>query len=1763
MTTPSSRESRISALPADMQALLRARMSGQAVVADPHAIRPADRTGELPASFAQRRLWFLAEYNPGGVEYNSGLALRLTGALDTGALERAVARVVARHEALRTTFDAVDGRVVQIVHPVLEVPVEQAELPAGEDADTFLRARLLTPFDLRKGPLLRVLLLRLGADRHALLLSMHHIVSDGRSLDVLTGELATCYAAELDGFEPSLPPLPVQYADFAAWQRDRLADDTGPGEGLAYWKERLAGLEPLELPCDRPRPSVRTGTGAVHTFAVPAATATGLARLGREHGASLFMLLTAATQLLLGRWSGQRDVALGTVTAGRDRPELEDLVGFFVHTLVLRADVDGAATVGDFLAATRTTVLEAFDHQEVPFDRVVDAVAPERDPGRMPLVQAMVVLQGATGPAPVFPGLEAEPLSVSRDSLPFDLMFEFEEAADGTLVGAVEYSTDLYDAGTVARMATHWRELATGLATSDPDQPLRNLSMLSPAEHAEALTAAHGPTTHTPPTTVTAAFATHVAQTPHTIALHTSTGTLTYAELDTRAEHLARALAERGITTESRVALHLNRSADLITAILAILKTGGTYIPLHPANPENRTRDILTRSHTTLILTDQNHTHLCGTPTLHVTTPPTTDHRPPATIHPDSLAYVMYTSGSTGKPKGVAITHHDITALTADTHWKNGAHQHLLLHSPHSFDAATHEIWTPLLNGHTLTIADHDITAPTIRQAITNGVTSLFLTKALFDLLAEEDPTCFHGLHELWTGGETASPTTMNRVQTTNPHLTLVHTYGPTETTTFAISGPLTPHDTTHNPVPLGRPMDNTHAYILDTNLTPTPTGIPGELYLGGTGLARGYDHQPALTATRFIPHPHHPGQRLYRTGDLATRHPDGRIHFHGRTDTQIKIRGHRIEPTETETTLLTHPHITQAHVLARTTPTGNQHLIAYTVGTTTDPDELRTHLATTLPDYMIPTTFIPLDTLPLTPNGKIDHRALPTPNPTPGTPYTAPTTPTEHTLTHIWTNVLNTPHIGIHDNFFTLGGDSITSLQVVSRARRAGLTLSSRDIFLRQTIAQLAASVAEAAPDEASHAPQGVVSGPVGPTPIREWFFAHHPVAPAHFAMSMAFELAPGFRTDVMRTALTALLGHHDALRSTFTRRADGRWEGHLRPAVDPDAVLTVHRLAPDGEEAAWEELARAAQSGMDLARGPLFRALVGDRGPGRPAWLFVAAHHLLVDGVSWRVLLEDLGRAYEQAASGAPVDLGPKTASVVQWADRLARRAAEGGFDGQREYWRAVGEAASTGLPVDLPGGRNTMADQATVEVSLDAGETAALLHRVPEVYRTRTDDVLLTALARTLRTWTGRERTAVAVEGHGREELFDDVDLTRTVGWFTSIYPVALALPDGDDPGAALKTVKEQLRAVPERGIGYGVLRHLVSGADGSSPLAGLAEPRISFNYHGRFDAEAAPGAGPVRAALPPLGQDHHPDEERAHLIDVIGVVGGDGVLSFTWTYSAGLHHAATVQRLARDFTAELRALVRHCALPEAGGRTPSDFPLAGLDQAGVDALAGTGPAAAAVEDVYPLTPMQSGMLLHTLADPGVYLDQASFLLEGAGDPLRLAAAWQRLVDATPALRTHLVWEDVPEPLQVVRHHAPLTVRHLDWTGLPEGEQAGALTELAEEERAAGVDLAAGPLMRLVLVRARPDAVRVVWTFHHIVLDGWSTTRIFEDVFAQYAALGTGTAPAPLSRPPFSAYVEWLRRQDGRAARAYWTRALAGFDAPTPLPHDRRPA
>ncbi|PWG07007.1 non-ribosomal peptide synthetase, partial [Streptomyces sp. V2] len=654
----------------------------------------------------------------------------------------------------------------------------------------------------------------------------------------------------------------------------------------------------------------------------------------------------------------------------------------------------------------------------------------------------------------------------------------------------------------------------------------------------------------------------------------------------------------------------------------------------------------------------------------------------------------------------------------------------------------------------------------------------------------------------------------------------------------------------------------------------------------------------------------------------------------------------------------------------------------------------------------------------------------------------------------------------------------------------------------------------------------------------------ATHPVAPHHFNMSLAFETAPDTDADALRTAVAALLNHHDALRTVFTRHGS-HWTSEVRAAADAQDVLEIHDLpnSPDAE-ARWCELAIAAQSGLNLDRGPLLRVLLGRRGPAHPAWLFVTAHHLVMDGVSLRILLEDLQRAYEQAVSGAAVDLGPKTTSIRQWADRLGRH----DFNGQAEYWRSVTEAAHVELPVDHPGGDNTVAAQRFVTVALSAEQTEALLSRVPSVYRTQVNDVLLTALARTLRTWTGRDRIVVNLEGHGREELFDGIDLSRTVGWFTAIHPVALELP-GDDWGTQVRSIKEQLRAVPDRGVGYGALRYL-----NGRPLADDPHPQLSFNYHGQFSA-GADTTGLLRAPLDVEGQDHAPTETRTHLIDVIGIV-QDGRLAFSWAYSAALHDEATVRGVAEDFAAELVSFVEHCAQDGVGGCSPSDFPLVSLSQEQVDLLVGDG---RGVDDVYPLTPLQAGMVFHALAEPesAVYVEQLAFSLEGVRDIRRLGRAWQRVAARSDALRVSVVWQGVAEPVQVVHREVPVPVEELDWSDLTPQEQEERLRAYLREDRDKGFDLGVPPLMRVALVRLSDTSVRVVWTFHHVLLDGWSSAAFLSDVLAEY-----GGSAEVVSRRDFRGYVEWLGRQDREAGREFWRGVLAGFTEPVELPYDRSP-
>jgi amino acid adenylation domain-containing protein/non-ribosomal peptide synthase protein (TIGR01720 family) len=1001
--------------------------------------------------------------------------------------------------------------------------------------------------------------------------------------------------------------------------------------------------------------------------------------------------------------------------------------------------------------------------------------------------------------------------------------------------------------------------------------------------------------------------------------------------------------------------------------------------------------------------------------------------------------------------------------------------------------------------------------------------------------------------------GEGLPARTVRRVRAAVPGCQVRNIYGPTEATVYATAFTCDPADPDRDP-PIGRPAGGARAYVLDDRMRPVPVGAPGELYLGGTGVARGYLRRPGLTASRFLPDPFAaPGDRMYRTGDLVRWTADGDLVYLGRGDDQVKVRGFRIELGEVEAALARHPAVLAA--AARVVEhDGHRRLVGYAVpreAALPDPAELRAFLGRSLPDHLVPSFVVPLERLPLGATGKLDRRALP--EPVWAAPASGggrpPGTAAERTLAAIWSEVLGVPEVGADDNYFTLGGDSVLGIQIVSAARRAGLVLTPRHLFTHQSLAELAAAAEE--PPAPAHpvAEQGPVTGDIPLTPVQHWLLDTLTGDPAHFSQAVSYELAADTDEALLRAALAAVLDHHDALRLRFERTGDGHWRQHgTAPGDARRPQLEVHRTTGP------REVAEVLAAGFDLASGPLLRAALCLPGDGTRPVLVLAAHHLVVDAVSWRLVLEDLDTAYQALRAGNRPDLGPRSTSFGTWARRLAAHTAAGGFDAERAHWRDFD--ADVSLPADHTGGANTTAVEESVTAGLDAEDTRRLLQDVPDVYRTRVNDVLLCALGRVLARWTGRDRVAVTLEGHGRDELFGDVDLTRTVGWFTTLYPVALDVPRDADTGTVLKAVKENLRAVPHGGLGYGALRFLHPTDRPDLP----ALPQICFNYLGRQDGNTSPG-GLVLAPHDGLtgGMDRAAD--RPHLLDVLGRVTG-GELRFTWSYSREVHRRETVARLAAELTGELRAIVRHCAEPGAGGRTPSDFPLAPLDQSAVDRLAGTG---ADVQDVYPLTPTQTGMVVHGLDDAahGLYVEQITFEVDGAGDTRTQAAAWQHVVDRTPVLRTSVALHDVPVPLQLVHRTVSLPVTEHDWSGLPADRRATELERLLAEERARGIDLDRAPLMRLALVRLETGAVRVVWTFHHVLLDGWSVFHVLSDVLAAHAALARGERPRLPERRPFADYAAWLAARDTGRAERHWRRVLAGLTAPTPLPYDRRPA
>ncbi|WP_028617291.1 non-ribosomal peptide synthetase [Pseudomonas canadensis] len=1736
------------------------------------AIAKVDRSQPVPLSYSQQRMWFLWQMEPDSPAYNVGGMARLRGVLDVGRFEAALQALIMRHETLRTTFPSVDGVAYQKVSPQTGLRMDWQDFSALSETERQPRLQQLadheahTPFNLETGPLLRACLVKAGEQEHYLVLTLHHIVTEGWAMDIFARELSALYGAFIDERDSPLAPLPVQYLDYSVWQRQWLESGERQRQ-LDYWTAQLGNEHPLlELPGDRPRPPVQSHQGELYRFDLSDDLAARVRAFNAERGLTLFMTMTATLAVLLYRYSGQTDLRIGAPVANRIRPESEGLIGAFLNTQVLRCQLNGQMNVAELFEQVRHTVIEGQSHQDLPFDHLVEALQPPRSAAYNPLFQVMCNVQRwEFQQSRQLAGMTVEYLANDARATKFDLNLEVTDL-DHRLGCCLTYSTDLFDEPRIARMAEHWRNLLEALI-ADPQQRLSELPLLGADEQRvlqDSLGIEKGE--HRLDQCIHPLFSQQAAARGDAPALTFAGVTLSYRELDARANRLAWMLRERGVGPQVRVGLALPRSLEMVIGLLAILKAGGAYVPLDPEYPLDRLHYMIEDSGIGLLLSDAAMFEALGELPATVACWCLEDDLPVLTNYPaDALplvslpqhqAYLIYTSGSTGKPKGVVVSHGEIAMHCAAVIERFGmrADDCELHFYSINFDAATERLLVPLLSGAQVVLrAQGQWDAEEICGLIrTHGINILGFTPSYGSQLAQWLATQQQTLpvRMCITGGEALTGEHLQRIRAAFQPQVFFNAYGPTETVVMPLAS-LAPEQLEEGAasVPIGSIIGDRVAYILDADLALVPQGATGELYVGGAGLAQGYHQRPGMTAERFVADPFaRNGGRLYRTGDLVRQRADGLVEYLGRIDHQVKVRGFRIELGEIETRLLEHAAVREAVVLALDSPSGKQ-LVAYLVSDAEHGalrDALKAHLKAQLPDYMVPAHLIVLDSMPLTANGKLDRRALPQPDPEANRQtYVAPRNELESTLAAIWCAVLNVQQVGLDDNFFELGGDSILSIQVVSRARQAGIHFSPRDLFQHQTVQTLAAVATRS---EQITAEQGVLTGPSGLTPIQHWFFDTEIPNRQHWNQALVLKPLQLLDPHRLEQALLAVLEHHDALRLSFCQR-DAQWHAeHL--AVPEGGVLMQAQVR---DMAHCTALFTDTQRSLDLQHGPLLRALLVD-GPEGQQRLLIAIHHLVVDGVSWRVLLEDLQNVYRQLSDGQSVSLPAKTSALRDWAARLQAYAGSESLREELSVWQDQLAGPETVLPVARPQGSLRNRDADTVSVRLDAEHTRQLLQQAPSAYRTQVNDLLLTALARVLCRWSGHPSALIQLEGHGRETLFDEIDLTRSVGWFTSAYPLRLTPLAGQ--GDSIKAIKEQLRGVPHKGLGYGVLRYLADDLCKQS-MAVLPSAQITFNYLGQFDQSF--GADALFHPLDePAGLAHDPDAPLPNELSVDSQVYG-GELVLRWTFSRERHDQQSIHELADAYLAELQSLVAHCLQDDAGGLTPSDFPLAHLTQSQLDSLP---IAASAIEDVYPLTPMQEGLLLHTLLEPGtgLYYMQDRYRINSALDPERFAQAWQAVIARHEALRASFCWNVGEDMLQVIHKPGSTPIEYLDWSNDPESEQEPRLQALLKQEREAGFDLLNQAPFHLRLIRVGAERYWFMMSNHHILIDAWCRSLLMNDFFELYMALGEGR-DAHLATPPrYRDYIAWLQRQNLNEARQWWQQNLQGFERTTPIPSDR---
>ncbi len=1746
-------------------------------------IKPGKK--QYPLSSAQRRIFVLSNLQGGEKAYHLTAAVFIDGNYDREKLKSSFVELVDRHESLRTGFEIKDNGLMQIVHNKVLFTVDEINT-SESDPDRIIQA-YIKPFDLAKPSLLRLGLASLPSSRSLLIIDCHHIIVDGISFNILMGEFMEIFQGQM------LSPVKAQYKDYAVWEQNYLSSSDVKKQE-AYLLNLFAGeLPTLDLPYDFTRPVLQNFEGGIVRRNLEPDLLDGIRDLTGETGTTLFMTLFAACNILLFKLTGNEDIILGTPIDSRSRGNFNETVGMFANTLVMRNQPQGKLSFREFQDRVKQNCLQAYDCSDYPFDFLIKKLGLGGDISGNPLFSVMFVFENGDERVVKTNEITFTEYDIEQRTANFDLTVEFIEEADSLML-RLKYCSKLFAKEKIERWALCLINILNAVV-SDPDRLLSKIDALSAEELRRETVELNGEQKKfTENGSVAAVFEEQVVTKPDSVALVCDGKEFSRGELNIKANQLANYLIKDcSVKKGALIGVMLRPSEQLIIALLGIVKSGAAFVPIDPGNPEERVKFILKDCGAEVLVTesglnyeekeiDQCVVLIDADSDIFKSS----DQSNGVTVKPDDLLYVIYTSGTTGKPKGVAVQNSSAINYVS---WLKGEFKltesdSTVLLASYAFDLGYTSLWGALLGGGALHVVSDELRKDAdmlVSYICENNISYLKLTPSLFYLLVsvsgQGQMRSFPNLKLILSGGEEIRYKDVKSFRQYNPETVFVNHYGPTEATIGCITYRLS--DSSFNSDKpgsiIGKPIANTFVYILDNYLNPVPCESKGEIYIGGECLARGYLNNDSLTKEKFVDNPFRPGEVIYKTGDIGLRCSDGNILFFGRKDGQVKIRGYRVELSGIEKAILNCHAVNKAVVLAKELNGYGKEVVAYLVcKEEIDVDTLRSYLSESLPDYMIPSYFVYLDGMPLTSNGKVDMTALPDPREvvfSKGTrnDYYEPANDLEKRLLAAWVNVLGVKNIGCNDNFFALGGDSIKAILIVSRLNQDGLKIDVGQIFENPTISKLA----EKAVKGFNSSIQSVVTGDVPLSPIQSRFFQDCKEFRGHYSIAAQLSSPLDLDEDILGDVLREIQTHHDALRIRYCFDDGNITQENISDEV-PLRFESIDLRGKQKAEKLLDEYCSKLSSTMELTEGPLIKSALF-RMDNRSV-LFIVIHHLVVDGLSWRILINDISRAYEQRLDGESIAFPLKTDSFKLWTEKISEYANSEKLMKEKCYWRALELKMPGEISRDFEDGSNLCKNIKRVSYSLTKNETEVLLMSINPIFNCEINDVMLTALAGALSCLQGKDDALlIDLEGHGRQGPEDScftrngqgdvVDVSRTIGWFTTVYPVILTLAESMDVEARITHIKNILQKVPDKGIGYGILKYVTAPENRSDLLFNL-NPRINFNYLGRFDEWTK---GKVfDSAEEYTTNTVSPEFKTRHDLSFEGRDLGEG-LELSVSFNSNVYRDETAEKLLQNFLNELKVIIDYCRNADGGSSSITElsrFTYNRVLKTGLRSIVDEcGVEEDGVLDVCPLSPMQEGMLFHANYDKGseTYFEQFAFAVRGKLDINTFEASWNELFKRHDMFRSVFTQKGSDVPLQLILKERKIDFTIEDISQFDKERQVQRIEDFKVDDRKRGFNLNRDVLMRIHMFKLNGELYKAVWSHHHILLDGWSVGIIVTELFRIYKAFINGTTPSLQTVVPYKNYIEWLTSVDKNVAEKYWTGYLEGYNriATFPKKQDKR--